>query len=211
MTVIGVIADMRRRGLEREPVPEMFVANSYLAASGMDLLVRMRPDPLQTAAVVREAIWSVNRDVPVYGVATLIDRLEKQGMQRRMETWLLTLFGVIALMMAMMGIYGLQYYSVAERYHEIGIRMALGANTVDVLILVVREGLMVSGAGLLAGLVSALALTRFLSSELYGVAPEDTVTIIGVSIVLIAVTLVASYIPARRATKVDPMVALRHE
>ncbi len=211
MTVIGVVADMRRGGIEREPVPEMFVANSYLAASSMDLLVRMTTEPLQTAAAVREAIWSVDGNVPIYDVSTLSDRWEELGTQRRMQTWLLTLFGVIALVMAMMGIYGLQYYSVSERSHEIGIRMALGAKTADVLMLIIREGLIVSGIGLLAGLVSAQALTRFLSSQLYGVAPEDPVTIAMVSLVLIAVTLMASWIPAHRATRVDPMVALRYE
>jgi len=211
MTVVGVVGDMRRGGLEREPIPEMFVPNSYLSAGSMDLVVRARSDPLKLAAVVREAIWSVNRNVPVYGVTTLGNRFGQLGAPRRLQTFLLALFGALALVLAAMGIYGLQYHSVTERHHEIGIRMALGAESRGVLMLVVRDALILSWIGLLIGLVSALALTRFLSNQLYGVTPEDPLTIVAVSVMLVVVALLASYIPARRAARVDPLVTLRCE
>jgi len=211
ITVVGVVGDMRRDDLTKEPVSQVFLPLSQHPARGMDLVIRTSSDPLKLADDVRGALRSVDRTAPVFNVTTLANELHEQMAQRRFETSLLGLFGALALVLAAIGIYGLLHYAMAQRTHEIGIRMALGAQQHDVLKLVVRQGLVPALMGLGAGLLGAAGLTRFLSSLLYGIRPTDPLTFIVVCVILLGVALLASYIPARRAAKVDPTVALRYE
>jgi ABC-type antimicrobial peptide transport system permease subunit len=177
----------------------------------MDLVVRTSSDPLKLAGVIRSQIHSVDKRVPVFSISTLEHRLRETGSQRRFQTSLMTLFSAIALALAAIGIYGLMQYSVAQRTREIGIRIALGARRTDVLAMVFRQGLTLTliGAGL--GLLGSLWLSPILRNLLYGVSPNDGLTLISAPLVLVAATLVACYVPARRAIRVDPTEALRHE
>jgi putative ABC transport system permease protein len=211
-TVIGVVGDMRRQGLESEPIPQMFEPQAQNPSRLVTLLVRTSTkDPLKMAAPVQAAVHRVEKHVPVYRVATLEDQLDASLTQRRFQTSLLIGFSVIALLMAAIGIYGLIQYSIVTRTHEIGIRMAVGAQAGEIFRMIIREGLKLSLMGLVLGLVGALWLGRAGSSLLFGVAATDPVTFITVSVLLTAVAIAASYFPARRAMKVEPIVALRQE
>jgi predicted permease len=211
ISVVGVVGDMRRDGLTRVPVSQAFLPLTQDPARGMDFVVRAASDPLTLAAAVRSAIGSVDKTVPVFNVSTLDEQLHEQTAPMRLETALLSAFATLAMLLAAIGIYGITRYSVAQRTHEIGVRMALGAKRVDVLTLVVGQALQLTLAGVGIGLFGAVALTRFLSSLLYEVKSTDLSTYVIVSLTLTAVALIACHIPARRATKVDPMVALRYE
>ena len=173
--------------------------------------VRTASDPLQLAAAVRSEIQSLDQTVWLDHVTTVELWLQELGSQRQFQTSLLSLFAVVALLLAAIGIYGLMHHSVTQRTHEIGIRIALGAQPRDVLSMVIRQGLVLALTGVVAGSVAALSLSRILSSLLFGITPTDPVTFVGVALLLLGVALAACCIPARRATMVDPMVALRHE
>jgi len=213
--IVGVVGDMRRQTLEKQPVSEVYLPGASVwrpgAIGNMDLVVRVQSDPLQQVAAVREAVRSVDKTTTVYSVTTVERRLEELGAQRRFQTWLFSLFAALALGLAAIGVYGVMTYSVAERTPEIGIRVALGAQTSDVLRLVLRQGLTLTLAGVGCGLLAALALTRFMQNLLFGVSATDPLTCIGIALLLLFVALLACWIPARRATKVDPMIALRCE
>jgi putative ABC transport system permease protein len=173
--------------------------------------VRTVGDPLKLAGLVKQAVWSVNKDQPVSHIQTMEQVLAESVAEPRIYTLLMGVFAALALGLASVGIYGVVSYSVSQRTHEVGVRLALGAKRVDVLRLVVGQGMLLTGIGLGMGLVGALALTRFLSSFLYAVRPTDPITFAAVALALAGVALLATYIPARRAMKVDPMVALRYE
>jgi putative ABC transport system permease protein len=160
---------------------------------------------------VREQVLAIDKDQPVSKVRTMDEVMDSSVSAPRFRTLLLALFGVAALLLAAIGIYGVMSYAVSQRTREIGIRMALGAAQPEVIKLVLRQGLALTLAGLGLGLLGALGLTRLLSGMLYEVRPTDPLTFAGVALLLTAISLLANYIPARRATKVDPMVALRHE
>jgi putative ABC transport system permease protein len=177
----------------------------------MTLVVRTKGLPAQVAQDVRAVVASVNPDVPVSEVQTMDGILSASLSTPRSTMWLFTGFALLALVLGTVGIYGVLSFSVAERTHEIGIRIALGAQRNNVLKLVIGKGLRLALVGVGTGILGALALTRFLSSLLYDVKPTDPLTFVAVALILTAVALLASYIPARRATKVDPMVALRYE
>jgi putative ABC transport system permease protein len=211
ISVVGVVADMRRDGLTRDPVSQVFQPLTQDPARGMDFVVRAASDPLTLAPAVRSAIGSVDKTVPVFNVSTLDEQLHEQTEPMRFETALLSAFATLAMLLAAFGIYGITRYSVAQRTHEIGVRMAVGAKRADVLTLVLGQALQLTLAGVGIGLLGAVALTRFLSSLLYEVKSTDLTTYVIVSLTLTAVALVACQIPARRATKIDPMVALRYE
>jgi predicted permease len=210
LTVVGVVTDMRRQGLEREAVPQMFVSLAQNAPRSVDILIRTSSDdPLAMAGAVRSAVRRVEKNAPIYGVAPLEQQLGTYLTQRRFQTSLLTGFSIVALLMAAVGIYGLIQYSVATRTQEIGLRQAIGAQAGDIFRMIVGEGLMLSLAGLALGLVGAWWLGRAGSSLLFGVTASDPLTFTTVSLLLTAVAIAASYVPARRAMMVDPIVALR--
>ena len=218
--IVGVVRDFRQN-LLRKPFPELYVPYSQLAPSFIwDLIneriiisfvVRTAIRPASLAPAMRRIESEVARDVPVGWMGTTGDMQERFLHPSQLYTWLLIVFAGIAVVLTVVGVFGVTSYSVNRRTHEIGIRMALGAEKRDVLNMVVGQGLKLALVGVGIGIGAAFGLTRFLSSLLYGVKPTDPLTFIAVSLILIAVALLACYIPARRATKIDPMVALRYE
>ena len=207
--VIGVVGDIRHRALDSEPLPAMYMPS--LERSWMNIVIRAQGDQGQLAAAVRKEVKAIDPDQPVASVKPMDDWLAISVSSHRYRTLLLGLFALIALVLASTGIYGVMSYSVTQRTHEIGVRMALGARRFDVLKLVVQQGMVLVVIGLVLGILGAIALTRVMSSVLYEITPKDPVTFVVVAIFLPVVALVACYIPARRATKVDPLVALRYE
>jgi putative ABC transport system permease protein len=177
----------------------------------MTVVVRSESDPLTIATAAEHAIQSVDKDLPVSAIQPMTQYVSESLARRRFSTVLLGLFGGLALVLAAVGIYGVMAYTVGQRTHEIGIRTALGAQRSQILCLILGRGGMLALAGVGLGLASALGLTRLMASLLYGVRATDPWTFAGVAILLTLVALAACYIPARRATKVDPMVALRYE
>ena len=210
-TVVGVVANMRRQGLEREALPQMFVSLAQNPASrNVDLFVRTSSDdPVAMAGALRAAVGRVEKTAAISGVAPLEQQLGTYLTQRRFQTSLLTGFSVVALLMAAVGIYGLIQYSVATRTQEIGLRLALGAEADHIFRMIIGEGLTLSLTGVALGLVGAWWLGRAGSSLLSGVTASDPLTFTTVSLLLTAVAIAACYFPARRAMKVDPIVALR--
>ena len=177
----------------------------------VNVLVRTSVEPLSLAGAVRNQIAALDKDQAVFNVRTMEEALSRSVAARRFSMILLGVFAMLALVLAAVGIYGVISYSVAQRTREVGIRMALGARTIDVIKLVVRDGLKLVLIGVGVGLAGALALTRLMTTLLFGVTPTDTVTYATVALGLVLVALIACCIPARRATKVDPLVALRFE
>jgi putative ABC transport system permease protein len=212
-TVVGVVADMRRQGPEREPLPQMFVSLAQTPPPrNMDFCIRTSSnDPIAMAGVLRAAVHRVEKNAPVSEVAPLEQQFGTYFAQRRFETSLLIGFSIVALLMAAVGIYGLIQYSIARRTQEIGIRMAVGAQTGQIFRMILGEGLKLTLTGLILGLFGALWLGRAGSSLLFGVTPTDPLTFIVMSLLLIAVAVAACCFPARRAMKIEPMMALRQE
>jgi ABC-type antimicrobial peptide transport system permease subunit len=203
---------MRRQGLEREPVPQVFDSLAQNPPRSVDLLIRTSSDdPRTMAGALRAAVRRVDKNAPIYGVTPLEQQLGTYLTQRRFQTSLLTGLSIVALLMAAVGIYGLIHYSVATRTREIGIRMAVGGRPGDIFHLIIREGLQLSVSGLTLGLVGALFVGRVGGSLLFGVTATDPMTYTTVSLLFTAVAAAACYFPARRAMKVDPIVALRQE
>lgn len=213
ITVVGLVRDMRRSGVENSPFPHVFEP----AEQGVDvartpyLVVRTSGDTRMIAGELRSTVRSLSDSAILSSVTTLEQELDEQLSPRRFQTWLLGIFSVIALLLAALGIFGLMHYSVAQRTPEIGIRTALGARPGDVLHLILAEAAKLAFLGIAIGIGGALVLTRFIASLLFAVRPADPLTFAGVPILLASVALLASYIPARRAMRIDPMVALRYE
>jgi putative ABC transport system permease protein len=210
--VIGVVKDVRQFELNAEPKPQMYL--SYRQAeffAPRDLVVKTDADPASLAATVRKAVWEIDKDQPVSNIRTMEEILAGSIARQRFSMLLLAIFAAVALVLAGVGIYGVMSYSVAQRTREIGIRMALGAQTGAVLKLAVGYGLKLVIAGIVIGLVAAFALTRVMSTLLFGVTATDPATFTLISLLLVAVAALASYIPARRATRVNPIIALRYE
>ena len=211
LTVIGVVGDTRHEGLSQDVESEIYVPYLQEVDPSMQLALRTTSDPASLVAAVRTQVVAVDSSEPIYHVNTMEQTLSDSLAPRRFNMLLLGIFAAIALALATVGIYGVMAFSVTQRTHEIGIRMALGAERSSVLSLIVKQGLRLTLAGVIIGLAGAWALTRFLTSFLYGVRATDVTTFALVSIALVMVSTLASYIPARRATKVDPMMALRYE
>ncbi|HEY0170879.1 MAG TPA: ABC transporter permease [Pyrinomonadaceae bacterium] len=209
--VVGVAGNVRQVSLAAQPPPTVYVPYAQDPWPFMSLVVRARSTPAGAAPTLIGAVGEVDRDVPLYGVRPMGDVLSNSVSARRWRTLLLSLFAFTALALACLGIYGVTAYSVTQRTHEIGIRMTLGARKADVLKMVVGQGLKLAVVGVAAGLVVALALSRLATSMLYGVEAADPVTLVAVAAILICVTAAACLIPARRATRVDPLVALKYE
>ncbi len=210
--IVGIVGDVKPGGLEDETGEQMYVPHSQDATWGlMTLAVRTRVQPLTLVGTVRAEVRALDKNQPIYNIQTMEQVRSTSLGNRRVSMLLFGVFAGIALLLAAAGLYGVIAYSVARRTHEIGIRMALGAQTSDVLKLVISQGMLLTFVGVAVGLVAAFVLTRLMSSLLFGVSATDPLTFVVVSIILIAIALLASYLPARRATKVDPGVALRYE
>jgi putative ABC transport system permease protein len=209
--IVGVVADARQKELRLAPRPTIFLANAQAPRFFAQLVMRSRSDPRQLAHAVEAAIHRVNKDQPVSAVSTMQEVLSGSVAESRFQLGLLLVFAAIAVVLAAIGVYGVVSYSVNQRTQEIGIRVALGARAGNVVSLVLREGLLLAGVGVLIGLAGALALTRVLRSLLFEITPTDPLTLFTVSSLLLIVSAVAIAVPARRAMSVDPMVALRHE
>jgi putative ABC transport system permease protein len=210
--IIGVVKDVRQFELNADPKPQMYLSYEQVGFfEPRDLVVSTNVDPLSLAATVRKTVWDIDKDQPVSNIRTMNDIASESVARQRFSMLLLGIFAGVALLLAAVGIYGVMSYSVTQRRNEIGIRMALGAQKSDVLKLTVGQGLKLVVIGVGCGLVGAFILTRLMSSLLFGVKATDPGTFIAISVILVSVALLASYIPARRATKVDPLTALRYE
>jgi putative ABC transport system permease protein len=213
LTVVGIVGDMRRSGLERRPIPHVYEPYTQ-AIDGFrtsDLVVRAVGAPLALAQPLRSVVRMIDQNAILSPVTTMDEQLSEQLSPRRFQTTLLTIFSFIALLLAGVGIYSVLHYSVSQRTHEIGIRMAFGAHRSDVVTLVVKDGAKLAAIGLLVGAIAATAVTRFMKSLFFEVTPTDPATFVGVGILLMMIALLACFVPARRAARVEPTVALRYE
>jgi putative ABC transport system permease protein len=212
-TFVGVVADVKRYGLEIGWQNGEIYHSVFQGDPGGDinLLVRTAGDPLELAPAVRQHIWAINPNLPILDVMSMEQRLAESVAPRRFQMLLFGAFAVLALAIATVGIYGVISFAVSQRTHEIGIRMALGAQASDVLRMVIWRGVRLALIGMVLGLAAALALTRVMKNLLFEVRAMDPATLAGVALLLVGAALIASYIPARRATKVDPLQSLRHE
>lgn len=211
MTVVGVVGNVKTDGFDQPDQPHLYHALFQNPAYAMAIYLRTDVAPLSLMPAVREQVRALDRDLPVFGERTMTQVAAESVSRRKFAMQLVGLFGVLALLLAGVGIYGVIAYSVTQRTREIGIRVALGANRSAILRWVLKQGLILTVAGVAVGLLGAFALTRLLRSLLFGVGPADIVTYGVLATLLTIVALIACYVPARRATKVDPLVALRHE
>ncbi len=210
-TIVGVVSDTKLYGLANPARLEVYLPFRQSPSNGMAFVVKSSADPAALTNEIREAVQSIDKDQPIFAISTMEKLRSNSVATRRMTLVLLGLFSGLALVLGAIGIYGVISYSVAQRTHEIGIRMALGAPRLDVFRLVVGQGLKLAGIGIAIGIVAAFGLARLMSSLLYGISTTDFETFAGVSILLALVALLACYVPARRAMRVDPTVALRYE
>jgi putative ABC transport system permease protein len=213
-TVVGVVGDVKQTSLAMTQTDAVYMTNtqwSMFVDKARWLVVRARGSAATLTPAIKQAIWSVDKDQPIVRIATMDDRLAKSGADRRFALILFETFGLAALVLAAIGIYGVLSGSVTERTREIGVRLALGAQRRDVLGMILRQGIKLTLGGVGIGLLAAWAVTRLLNTLLYGVSATDPLIFGGVAVLLIVVALLACFLPARRATKVDPLVALRQE
>ncbi len=209
--IVGVVGNVRFFGLNQEETAAIYFPHAQVASRRMNIVARTEGDPMAIAAALRSAVWRFDRDLAIPSLQTLEEVISGSLTARRFTLLLLGAFSALAMLLAAIGLYGVMAYAVAQRTREIGIRMALGAHPRDVLRLVLGQGMALTGVGLAIGIALALALGRSMSSLLYGLAPHDPATFAAVAMLLAGVAALASYIPARRAMRVDPVVALRYE
>jgi putative ABC transport system permease protein len=210
-TIVGVVGNVRHLGLDTEPRPELYYHANTSPPFGPVLVIRSKTDPKALISLARAKVRELDGDLPISNVNTMEQLVAQSVAQRRFGMFLLASFAGLALLLAAVGIYGVISYSVAQRTQEIGVRMALGARTSDVLKLIMKNGLVLACVGLAIGLTGAFLLTRLMARLLFEVRPTDALTFAIVSVGLLLVAFLACYLPARRATKVDPLVALRYE
>ncbi|MCZ7638663.1 MAG: ADOP family duplicated permease [Verrucomicrobia bacterium] len=210
-TVVGVVSDVRQGGLAAEVLPEVYSPELEDAGGALSFVLRVTAEPTSLIPAVRRVVAEVEPNQPLHNVMTMEQRLADTTTSRRLNTVLLGSFAAAALLLTVVGIYGVMSYAVTQRRREIGVRMALGAQRSEVLGLILRAGLRLTLLGAAIGLVGALAVTRYLSSQLYAVQATDPSTLLGIPVALMGVALLACWLPARRAARVDPMVALRSE
>ncbi len=209
--VVGVTRGISYYGLRSRPRPEVFIPHAQNAYLPMNVVIRTTTDPAQLTQAVKDELRALDPAQPAHNLATMEQLLARSLAPDRFSTWLLALLSMLALLLAATGIYGVMSYVVNQRKHEFGIRLALGAQSADLLRLILQQGLRLTLTGLTLGVLGALALTRLLKGLLFGVSAADPATYLGVALLLAAVALLACYLPARRAMRVDPLVALRHE
>ncbi len=213
LTIVGVVSDVKYSGLHEAMQPALYTPwfQQGIWSRSMYLAVKAGGDPLSLAGAVRNEVWALDRNLPVSQIKTMDQLMSDAVAEPRVYTLLLGVFGAVALLLAAVGIYGVMAYAVTQRTHEIGVRLALGAQTRDVLKLVVKQGMTLTVIGVAVGMVASFALTRLMKTLLFGVGATDPLTFVAVALLLAFIALLACWIPARRATKVDPMIALRCE
>jgi putative ABC transport system permease protein len=211
ISIVGIIGDVKQLGLDSAAKPEVYFPYLQAPSPSMSIVVRTSSDPLSLAASVKRQIQTLDRDLPIDDAKTMQQLLAESNSGRRFNMLLLTVFALVALVLAIVGIYGVMSYTVTQRTHEIGIRVAIGAQSRDVFRMVIGQGMRLAIIGVAFGLVGAFGLTRLMTSMLFGVEPTDPATFVIIGVLLTVVALVACYIPGRRATKVNPLVALRYE
>jgi len=210
-TVVGVVGDIRDVQLDAEPEPIMFIPYSEVPVPGMTLIVRTSGGRSSVAAAVRREIQAEDRQLPLPEIRSISENRAAAVAEPRFRMLLLGGFAAAALLLATLGVYGVMAFAVRQRTREIGVRIALGAHARRVFALVLRQGMMLAGIGVLLGLVGALAFTRVLQSLLFGISATDPAVLIAVALLLGVVTMIGAYLPARRAARIDPVVALREE
>jgi putative ABC transport system permease protein len=211
VTIVGVAGDIKSDGFEAPSVPHIYVALGQFAPVNAVVFLRSRGDVEHLGEAVRQQVENIDPNVPVHSIISMDQIIARSVADRRFALELLGVFAAVALLLAAIGIYGVMAYSFSQRTHEVGIRMALGAQRLDILRMALGEGMRIVAIGLASGLVGAAAMTRFFRSMLFGIGPADPITFLSVSGILAGVALCACYIPARRATRVDPLLALREE
>jgi putative ABC transport system permease protein len=210
-TIVGVVADVKQRSLTAEIIPMAYVSMEQMPMASANLVIRTSGSPLSLVSALRKQVLDLDSNVPLDAVQTMDDMFASQVASQRFNAAMLSGFAGLAVLLAAVGIYGVMAYAVGQRTHEFGIRMALGAERSDVLRMVLKQGLLLAFAGIVVGLIASFALTRLLSARLYGVKATDPLTFILVTTVFVIVALAACWVPARRATRVDPVIALRYE
>ncbi len=210
-TIIGVVGDLRERGLEGDLRRAVYLPAIITIWPDMGLIIHTAGDPMTVVSGIREVMREIDSDLPLSRIQSMEEIAFQSVAARRFNMFLLTIFAVIALILAAAGIYGVMAYSVSQRLSEIGIRVALGAHPWSVLTMIIKQGMVLVMTGVGIGLVGSLALGRLLSNMLFGVSSSDPITFTGVAFFLALTALVSTYIPARRATEVDPVTALRAE
>jgi putative ABC transport system permease protein len=209
--IVGVVGDVRENGLDVDIRPEMYLAHKQSPSSIMGFVLRTTVDPDSIMSAARQAVWNVDKDQPVARVVTMEDAAAESLAIRKITTWVMTLFAGVSLLLACVGIYGVIAFSVVQRTHEFGIRLALGSTPARLLALVLSQSAVLGGVGILIGLVASFALSRVANALVFGVSTRDPITFTLAPVLLGAIAMLAAFIPALRASRLDPTIALRQE
>jgi putative ABC transport system permease protein len=210
-TIVGVVGDVKQVALDRASPATLYLPFAQAPRPALRLVLQTDVPPASVAAAARRAIAETDRELPVFGLRTLEEHVATSVAAQRFYASLVTLFAAVALVLAAIGLYGIIAYAVSQRSHELGVRLALGAGAERITRMVVGEGLALAAAGAAIGIVSAHAACSLLTTLLFGVSPRDPITLGGVAALLLAVAVLASWVPARRAARVDPLLAMRGE